>query len=134
LAATLILSGCSKPAAPTGPEAKYAGLEEAILAWRNDLQKDPQACPKSPDGKGCQNFDVGCKGDRSPAAGETARVVVAMSWEAWAKAHNEYDPASGLSEFRKVGSQWTRKDLPGPVNLSTCATSADQKPAQKSAG
>jgi len=120
----LAMGGCQKPA-PSGPEAKYAGLEEAILAWRNDLEKSPVECPKSPDGKSCQSFDVGCKGERPAGPGETAKVIVAMSWDAWNPKGAEYGPASGLAEFRKAGGKWLRKDLPGPVNLATCATSAD---------
>jgi hypothetical protein len=123
------LAGC-QPATSTGPEAKYAGLEPAILDWRNTIQTSPVACPKGPDGKGCQSFDVGCKGDRPAGAGETAKVVVAMSWDAWSSKAAQYGPASGLAEFTKTGGKWVRKDLPGPVNLTTCATSADAaKPA-----
>jgi hypothetical protein len=126
----LALGGCQK-AAPAGPEAKYAGLEEAILGWRNDLEKSPTECPKGPDGKSCQSFDVGCKGERPPGAGETAKLVVAMSWDAWNPKQGEYGPASGLAEFSKAGGKWHRKDLPGPVNLNTCATTADAaKPAR----
>ena len=119
------MGGCQQQAPAAGPEAKYAGLEEAILGWRNDLEKSAVECPKSPDGKSCQSFDVGCKGERPPGAGESAKVGVAMSWDAWNPKHSEYGPASGLAEFRKVGGKWLRKDLPGPVNLNTCATSAD---------
>ena len=118
------MAGCQQ-AAPAGPEAKYAGLDEAILVWRNDLESSSKDCPKSPDGKSCQSFDVGCKGARPEGPGETAKLVVAMSWEAWSPRHNEYGPASGIAEFRKAGGKWLRKDLPGPVNLETCATSAD---------
>ena len=126
----LALGGCQKAAPPAGPEAKYAGLEDAILGWRNDIQTSVAQCPKGPDSKGCQSFDVGCKGDRPPETGQTAKVVVAMSWDAWNPKHGEYGPASGIAQFSKVGGKWVRKDLPGPVNLNTCATSADAaKPA-----
>ena len=127
--AAVAMGGC-QPATATGPEAKYDGLEPAILDWRNTIQTSSVACPKGPDGKGCQSFDVGCKGDRPAGAGETARVVVAMSWDTWSAKASQYGPASGLAEFRKAAGKWTRRDLPGPVNLTTCATSADAaKPA-----
>ena len=125
MSSAFALGGCQQPAPAAGPEAKYAGLEEAILGWRNDLETSTVDCPKSPDGKSCKSFDVGCKGERPLVDGETAKVVVAMSWDAWSPKRSEYGPASGLAEFRKVGGKWLRTGLPGPVNLNTCATSAD---------
>lgn len=124
LIASLALAGCDEPATRVdGPQAQYAGLEEAILTWRGDIAKSA-ACTSKADGPGCQSFDVGCKGERPPVGGETARVVVAMSWDAWNPKTSDFGPASGLSEFHKAGGKWTRQNLPGPVNLSTCATSA----------
>ncbi len=119
------LAGCSKPAADAGDP--NAGLSEAILAWRADIDKSPDCAAKpTGGGKACQTYEVGCKveGKIGPKdKGVTARVVAAMSWDAWNPKRNDYDPKSGMAEFSKVDGQWTRKDLTGPVNLSTCATS-----------
>nr|QQZ49573.1 hypothetical protein JKL49_21945 [Phenylobacterium glaciei] len=61
LAAAAVLASCS-PKAKTGAEAKYAGLDEAILAWRQQIVKTDKACSAKADG--CQSFEVGCKGER----------------------------------------------------------------------
>jgi len=124
LAAAAVLASCS-PKAKTGAEAKYAGLDEAILAWRQQIVKTDMACSAKADG--CQSFEVGCKGEReiSPtdqAKGVTAKLVVAMSWEGWDPKRSEYHPESGFSEFTKVDGGWLRGTT-APVNLSTCVSS-----------
>ena len=124
LAAAAVLASCS-PKAKTGAEAKYAGLDEAILAWRQQIMKTDKACSAKADG--CQSFEVGCKGEREitptdQAKGVSAKLVVAMSWEGWDPKRSEYHPESGFSEFTKVGGDWLRGST-GPVNLSTCVSS-----------
>lgn len=124
LAAAAVLASCS-PKAKTGAEAKYDGLDGAILAWRQQIVKTDKACLSKADG--CQSFEVGCKGEREitatdQAKGVTAKLVVAMSWEGWDPKRSEYRPQSGFSEFTKVDGGWLRGATP-PVNLSTCVSS-----------
>ncbi|MBR7620798.1 hypothetical protein JKL49_15495 [Phenylobacterium sp. 20VBR1] len=124
LAAAAVLASCS-PKAKTGAEAKYAGLDEAILAWRQQIVKTDKACSAKADG--CQSFEVGCKGEREitpidQAKGVSAKLVVAMSWEGWDAVRSEYRPESGFSEFTKVDGGWLR-GATAPVNLSTCVSS-----------
>ena len=119
--AALTLAGCGKTEAPKA-EDKYAGLSEEILAWRGALMKSEKACLAKADG--CVSFEVGCKGERpvSPqeaAQGVTAKVVTAMSWNAWDPAIGDYRAASGFKLFTKKGGAWTSQDT-APVNLSTC--------------
>lgn len=119
------LTGCSKPAADANDP--NAGLSDAILAWRADIDRGADCSAKpAGGGKACQTYEVGCKVEgkiRPDEKGVTARVVAAMSWDAWNAKRGDYDPKSGMAEFSKVGGKWVRKDLTGPVNLNTCATS-----------
>lgn len=124
----LALAGCgpggggsASGKAETGP---YAGLETAIKGWRADIVKAEPAC-QAKGGKGCEGFEVACKGERSltpeeTAKGVTAKVAVAMTWTGWDAARAEHQPESGAAEFAKVGQAWTRTEAK-PVNLSTCA-------------
>lgn len=124
IAGLLALGGCGQAAkTAANPDDKYAGLDEAILGWHAAIKAADAAC-KAKDGKGCQGFEVACKGEREiapaeQAKGVSAKVVVAMSWEGWDEARAEYRLSSGFAEFNKVGGAWTRADA-GPVNLSTC--------------
>lgn len=123
LAAAAVLASCS-PKAKTGAEVKYAGLDQAILAWRQQIVTTDRACTAKADG--CQSFEVGCKGEREitpsdQAKGVTAKLVVAMSWEGWDANRSEYHAESGFSEFTKVAGAWLRKST-GPVNLSSCVS------------
>ncbi|WP_340644064.1 hypothetical protein [Phenylobacterium sp.] len=124
LAAAALLASCS-PKAKSGAEAKYDGLDEAILAWRQQIVTTDTACTAKADG--CQSFEVRCKGEREIAAtdqakGVTAKLVVAMRWEGWEEVRSEYRPVSGFSEFTKVDGDWLRAAT-APVNLSTCVSS-----------
>jgi hypothetical protein len=124
LLAAMTLCGCQKSASPSADP--YEGLDAAITDWRGEIVKSP-ACAKAPEGgKGCQAFEVGCKVEAPLTPkdkGVTAKIVAAMSWSAWNPARGDYDPASGMASFAKTDGRWARRDLPGPVNLSTCATS-----------
>lgn len=125
-AATLTLGGCQK-AADANPADPYAGLSDAILAWRGDIDRSPDCAVKPADGgKACQTYEVGCKAVQPVGPGEkavTAKLVAAMSWTAWNPKRGDYEPASGGAIFAKTDGKWVRQDLSGPVNLSTCATS-----------
>jgi hypothetical protein len=124
IAAVLALAGCGKPAA-TGPEAKYAGLDEAILAWHGDIEKtNPKCLSTPPQGKACQTFEIACKGEREvtpaeAAKGVTAKIGAAITWEGWNTERAEYQPDADFAEFTKTGGAWTRTKS-GPLNLSTC--------------
>jgi hypothetical protein len=127
--ALLTLGGCSGGGGGAAEDPKGAGLEaqvEAqILTWRGDLLKTTPVCAKAPADKACQAFEVACKGKLpvSPAdaaKGVTDEVVVAMTYNAWNKAQEEFKPASAFAKFSKAGGAWTRTET-APVNLSTCA-------------
>jgi hypothetical protein len=127
-AAAMTLAGCQQKAAPAaqGAEAKFAGLEVAIIDWRNDIKKTEAACHESAPGKGCQNFEVACKAERTVAADEQARgvaakVVAGMSWLAWDEKRAEAMPASGFVEFTNTSGAWSH-GAPMKGNLSTCET------------
>lgn len=127
VAGLLTLGGCGQGGqGASAPQDQYAGLKQAIDGWHASIQSTDAQCQAKPDGKGCQGFEVACKGAREiPAAeqakGVSAKVVVAMSWEGWDAARAEYRPASGFAEFNKVDGAWTRIAA-GPVNLSTCVS------------
>jgi hypothetical protein len=125
--ATALVAGCgAKPtASEADSQARYAGLDQAIRAWRADIVKTQAAC-KGPAEQGCQSFEVACKVEREIAAeeqakGVSAKVVAGMSWQAWSAAHGEALPAAGFAEFTRTGSTWSRS---GPLNgnLTTCET------------
>jgi hypothetical protein len=124
LAAVLALAGCGKPA-PKGPEAKYAGLDAAILAWHGDLEKtDPRCLSKPATGEACQTFEIACKGEQAvtpadEARGVTAKIGAAITWEGWNAERNEYQPAADFAVFSKTGDAWARAKSP-PLNLATC--------------
>lgn len=121
----LSLTGCGQAARKSADP--YDGLPQAILSWHADVEKTA-ACSGKPTagGNGCQAFEVGCKIEQpiGPSeAGVTARILAAMSWNAWNAARGDFDPASGGAVFTKTNGNWARRDLSTPVNLTTCATS-----------
>ncbi|HEX5379789.1 MAG TPA: hypothetical protein VFW47_14530 [Phenylobacterium sp.] len=123
--AALALAGCQQKTAADAADPN-AGLSKAILAWRGDIARTPACSVKVPEGKACQTFEVDCKVEAPLGPqdkGVTAKVVAAMSWSEWNPIRGAYDPASGGALFAKTNGQWVRKDIAGPVNLSTCATS-----------
>ncbi|MDO8378816.1 hypothetical protein [Phenylobacterium sp.] len=126
IASALALVAACSPKAKSAADDQYAGLGDEILAWHKQIQASDKACLSKSDGKGCQGFEVGCKGAREltaidKAKGVTAKLVVAMSWEGWDPVRSEYRTQSGFSEFTKVDGGWMRNPT-GPVNLSTCAS------------
>jgi len=127
VATTALIAGCgAKPAASAADgQARYAGLDQAIRAWRADIVKTQDACQGAAE-QGCQAFEVACKVEREiapeeKARGVSAKVVAGMSWEAWSAAHGEPLPAAGFAEFTRIGSTWSRS-APLNGNLSTCET------------
>jgi hypothetical protein len=126
-AAVLLLCACQPKAAEgQAGETRFAGLDQAILDWRNDIRQAQAACREGGPGAGCQNFAVACKAERAVAAKEQARgvsakVVAGMSWDAWDPARAESLPEAGFVQFTKVGGTWSRS---GPLrgDLATCRT------------
>ncbi len=121
----LALGGCQKAhtSAESGP---YAGLASAIAVWHRDIETQPACGIKPAKGHACQNFNIECKVslDLEPGkAGETARLVAAMSWDEWNVRRADYDSASGGAIFTRTNGIWARTDINGPINLATCATS-----------
>ncbi|WP_304164877.1 hypothetical protein [Phenylobacterium aquaticum] len=119
-AAALALAGCQKPK-PAGD--LNSELESQILAWRTGIVKTDKACATK--AEACTNFDVGCKGAQAitpaeAAKGVTAKVVVAMSWNAFDPKDGDADPVSRTRRFEKTDGVWTGQDV-APVNLSTCS-------------
>lgn len=126
-AAALALAACdgggAKPAA--GGDARFTGLDQAILAWKADLEATHASCQNKVDGTGCVDFQVSCKAEREiteaeRAAGVTERIVAAFRWTGWNPAKTEQLPSGASAEFDKVGAEWRRKDTP-PVNPTSCA-------------
>jgi hypothetical protein len=126
LVAVLVLGGCQQAGSAAGEGGdKYAGLDVAIKSWHASVKETDAMCVNKPEAQACNSFEVACKGERpvdsaDQAKGITAKVVAAMSWQAWSAETSEYRPASGVAEFTKVGDEWRRADA-APVNLSTCA-------------
>ena len=121
VAATLLLAACggNAPAAdPNDPAAE-------ILKWHADLEATHPVCANKVEGKGCEGFEVTCKGLKDPEAGDqakgvTARVVAAMRFNARMEDGSTGKPGSAFADFVKTDGQWTRAEAQ-PVNPTTCA-------------
>lgn len=127
LGLTWALAACSPGSGRQDVQGdRFAGLDGAIRAWRADLLASHPACGDKSQGKGCQDFEVGCKGELAPtpadrAEGVTARVVTAMTFNGWDPGRGGYSPASAFAEFRRTGEGWSRRET-APVNLASCAS------------
>ena len=125
LAAVLVLSGCSSGGDAASSSDPNAGLDAEILAWRNDLEASHPACTTKVEGKGCESFEVTCKGlqeltPEEQAQGITTQVVAAIRFSARMADGSTGKAGSAFAEFSKANGQWTRAEAK-PVNLSTCA-------------
>lgn len=126
LAAILLLSACSSGGDTAESSDPTAGLDAQILAWRNDVEASHPACATKIEGKGCESFEVTCKGlqDLTPdeqAQGVAAQVVAAMRFSGRTADGSTGKSGSAFAEFTKANGQWTRTEAK-PVNLSTCAS------------
>ncbi len=127
LAAVASLSGCGdkKPAA-NGEDPRYEGLETAIRGWRLDIVKNDLSCHRIVGDKGCSEFEVACKSERTIAPAEraqgvTAKVVAGMRWLAWDARSGAQRPVAQFAQFTHTGGAWSRSGrLNG--NLATCET------------
>ncbi len=125
LLAALVLSACSSGGDAASSSDPNAGLDAQILAWRNDIEASHPACATKVEGKGCESFEVTCKGlqeltPEEQAKGVTTRVVAAMRFSARMADGSTGKSGSAFAEFSKTGGEWTRTEAK-PVNLSTCA-------------
>lgn len=118
----LVLAGCGgKPKADADP---YAGLDDAIRAWKTDLAAGDASCRSAPAGEKCEMFEVSCKAQRTitpddQARGVTAKLVAHMSWSGFDEKGGP-EPHSAAARFAKANGQWSRIDA-GAVNPETCA-------------
>jgi hypothetical protein len=124
-AAVLLLAACSQGGGKADPSDPAAGLDAEILKWRTEIEATHPVCRTKIEGKGCESFEVTCKGLRDPAAddaakGVAARIVAAMRFSARTEDGSSGKPGSAFAEFVKTGGQWTRAEAK-PVNPTTCA-------------
>ena len=126
LCALLLLTACSQAGANSdNPNDPYSGLPPQILAWRTDIEAHHPACQSKVGGKGCESFEVTCKGAENltaadTAKGVTAKIVAAMEFSAKTTDGSTGKAGSAFAEFSKAGGQWTRTETK-PVNPQTCA-------------
>ena len=122
----LLLAACSQ-GAPKAAAAgdPYAGLDAQIQAWRTDLEATHPVCKTKIGDKGCEGFEVTCKGAKplkpdDAGKGVTARIVAAMTFTARTADGSTGKAGSAFADFTKAGGQWTRSEAK-PVNPTTCA-------------
>lgn len=122
LVASAALSGCSgKPKADTDP---YAGLDDAIRAWKTDLSAGDPSCRSAPAGEKCEMFEVSCKAQRTitpddQAKGVTAKLAAHMSWSGFDEKGGP-EPHAATALFTKANGAWSRAAT-GALNPETCA-------------
>lgn len=119
----LLLAGCSQQPKSSASDP-FAGLDQAILAWKGDITAHDKSCQGLAAGQKCEMFEVNCKAQRvitpqEKAAGVTAKLVADMSWSGFdAKGGSRIASADAL--FEKANGAWTRAPY-GPVSPDTCA-------------
>ena len=119
----LLLAGCSRQPKSEASDP-YAGLDQAILAWKADITAHDRSCRGRTPQQKCEMFEVSCKAQRvitpqEKAAGVTAKLVADMSWSGF-DANGAPQTASADALFEKVGGAWTRTPHKA-VNPETCA-------------
>lgn len=120
-----LLVACSPGADTTASADPNAGLDSEILAWRTDLEASHPTCAAKVEGKGCQDFQVMCKGLQEISADETAKgvgskVVAAMTFASRNPDGSTGKSGSAFAVFTKTGGTWARVESP-PVNMRACA-------------
>lgn len=125
LSLSLLLAACGSGGNAADSSDPYAGLDAQVLSWRTEIEASHPACAAKVEGKGCEGFEVTCKGAQEitaeeQAKGVTAQVVAAMRFSGRNPDGSSGKPGSAFAEFTKAGGQWTRTEAQ-PVNLSTCA-------------
>lgn len=120
-----LLAACSPSAEKTASADPNAGLDSEILAWRTALEASHPTCAAKVEGKGCQDFQVMCKGLQEIGADEAAKGVASKVVAAMTFASRNPDGSTGKSGsafavFTKADGTWARTESP-PVNMRTCA-------------
>ncbi len=120
-----LLAACSPAADKTASADPNAGLDTEILAWRTSIEAEHPTCAAKVEGKGCQDFQVMCKGLQAISADETAKgvgskVVAAMTFASRNPDGSTGKSGSAFALFTKTGGTWARAESP-PVNMRTCA-------------
>ena len=123
-ACLFLLAACGSKDA-SDPNDPYSGLDPQIVAWRGAIEAEHPTCKTKIEGKGCEGFEVTCKGARDltsedRAKGVTARVVSSMRFSGRMPDGSSGKPGSAFAEFTKAGGQWTRAET-APVNPTSCA-------------
>lgn len=122
----VLLAACSQGGGPKSASSDpYAGLDTEILAWRTSIEASHSACATKVEGKGCQDYQVMCKGARDigpedAAKGVKAQVVAAMTFAGRNPDGSTGKSGSSFALFSKTGDAWARSESP-PVNMTTCA-------------
>lgn len=121
----LLLTACGQPAETGDAGDPYAGFDAQIPVWRSDIEATHPTCAVKVEGKGCEGFEVRCKGAQEvgpddAAKGVTAQVISAMTFVARNPDGSTGKPGSAFALFSKADGQWTRTEAM-PVNLKTCA-------------
>ena len=124
-AALLMLAACSSGTPKENPNDPYAGLEPEIVAWTKDVEATHPVCQTKIAGKGCEGFEVTCKGARDitpedKAKGVTAKVVASVRFSQKTSDGSTGKSGSAFAEFSRANAKWTRVEAM-PVNPSTCA-------------
>jgi hypothetical protein len=126
LAALLILGACDKAGQTGGaPANKFAGLDGAILKWRQDIIATDPLCKATAKDQKCSSFEVACKAERTitpadQAKGVTVKVVSMLTWNGFDQKFSHPQSGTLAAEFSKTSSGWTRA-AHGPVYMQTCA-------------
>lgn len=121
-----ILAACSQGGGAQSASADpNAGLDTQILTWRTSIEAEHPACAAKVEGKGCQDFQVMCKGAQDIGADDAARgvqsrIVAAMTFAGRNPDGSTGKSGSAFATFTKSGGAWTRVEAK-PVNLTTCA-------------
>ena len=119
----LLLGGCSGQMEDKGGDP-YAGLDDAIRAWKTDVSAGDPSCRRAPAGQKCEMFEVSCKAQRAitpadQAHGVTAKLVADMSWSGYDE-KGAPQPDSAAALFTKANGAWSRAEAK-PVNPESCA-------------
>lgn len=124
VSAGALLAGCGQEAKTTAGASSTAGLEEAIVTWREQIRETHDLCAGKAADMGCGDFQVACKGALpiSPdekGRGVTAKIAVAMTFNGKGASAQDLKPGSSFANFVKTGDSWSRTESK-PLNLSTC--------------
>jgi hypothetical protein len=118
----ILLAGCSKGAKTEADP--YAGLDDAIRAWKTEVAAADPSCRRAPAGAKCESFEVSCKAQRmitpdDQAKGVVAKLVAHMSWSGFDE-RGAAQPDSAAALFQKANGTWSRQAAQA-VNPETCA-------------